>query len=123
MLQAERSSVRFPIRQLNCSMHKYLTFQPTLPLTEMSTRNLPEGEGWPGRKADNLTAICEPSLDRMGVSKSTALQTSRASFTCFSRCITEFRNVLYIYATQKDELIASAPSASAAASWARSLNA
>jgi hypothetical protein len=29
------------------------------PLTEMSTRNLPGGKGWPARKAD-LTANCEP---------------------------------------------------------------
>jgi hypothetical protein len=29
-------------------------------LREMSTRNLPGGKGWPARKADNLTAICEP---------------------------------------------------------------
>jgi hypothetical protein len=28
------------------------------PLTEMSTRNLPGGKGWPARKADFLTAIC-----------------------------------------------------------------
>jgi hypothetical protein len=27
-------------------------------LTEMSTRNLPAGKGWPAREAD-LTAICE----------------------------------------------------------------
>jgi hypothetical protein len=32
----------------------------TQPLTEMSTRNLPGGKGWPTRKADNLTTICEP---------------------------------------------------------------
>jgi hypothetical protein len=32
----------------------------TQPLTEMSTRNLPGGKGRPTRKADNLTAICEP---------------------------------------------------------------
>jgi hypothetical protein len=34
----------------------------TQPLTKMSNRNLPEGVkgGWPVRKADNLTAICEP---------------------------------------------------------------
>jgi hypothetical protein len=32
----------------------------TQPLTEMSTRNLPEGKGRPERKADNLSAICEP---------------------------------------------------------------
>jgi hypothetical protein len=30
------------------------------PLTEMSTRNLPGGKGQPARKADKLTAICEP---------------------------------------------------------------
>jgi hypothetical protein len=30
------------------------------PQTEMSTRNFPGGKEWPARKADNLTAICEP---------------------------------------------------------------
>jgi hypothetical protein len=29
-------------------------------LTEMSIRNLPGDKGRPSRKADNLTAICEP---------------------------------------------------------------
>jgi hypothetical protein len=33
----------------------------TQPLTEMSTRNCPGGEGLPARKTD-LTAICEPTL-------------------------------------------------------------
>jgi hypothetical protein len=32
----------------------------TQPLIEMSTRNLPGGKVRPVRKADNLTAICEP---------------------------------------------------------------
>jgi hypothetical protein len=32
----------------------------TQPLTEMSTKNFLGGEGRPARKADNLTAICEP---------------------------------------------------------------
>jgi hypothetical protein len=32
----------------------------TQPLTEMSSRNLPGGKGRSARKADNLTAICEP---------------------------------------------------------------
>jgi hypothetical protein len=32
----------------------------TEPLTEMNTRNLPGDKGRPARKADNLTAICEP---------------------------------------------------------------
>jgi hypothetical protein len=31
-------------------------------LTEMGTRNLRGGEGWPVRKADNLTVICEPTV-------------------------------------------------------------
>jgi hypothetical protein len=37
----------------------------TQPLTEMSTRNIPGGEGRPARKADNLTAICEPIVYKM----------------------------------------------------------
>jgi hypothetical protein len=32
----------------------------TQALTEMSTRNLPVDKMRPARKADNLTAICEP---------------------------------------------------------------
>jgi hypothetical protein len=34
----------------------------TQPLTEMSTRNLPGGKGWPARKADNLTIIYQPTV-------------------------------------------------------------
>jgi hypothetical protein len=30
------------------------------PLTEMGTKNIPGGKGRQGRKANNLTAICEP---------------------------------------------------------------
>jgi hypothetical protein len=36
-------------------------------LTEMSTKNLPGGKGWPEHKADNLTAICEPIVLKMCV--------------------------------------------------------
>jgi hypothetical protein len=32
----------------------------TQPVTEMSTRNFPGGKGRPARRADKLTAICEP---------------------------------------------------------------
>jgi hypothetical protein len=32
----------------------------TQPVTEMSTRNIPGSKGQLTRKADNLTAICEP---------------------------------------------------------------
>jgi hypothetical protein len=41
-----------------------MALRPTHPLTEMSTRNLPGGKGWPARKADNLTVICEPTIKR-----------------------------------------------------------
>jgi hypothetical protein len=34
-------------------------------LTEMSTRNLPGGKGWPEHNADNLTSICEPIVYKM----------------------------------------------------------
>jgi hypothetical protein len=32
----------------------------TQPLTEMGATNVPGSKGRPARKADNLTAICEP---------------------------------------------------------------
>jgi hypothetical protein len=38
------------------------TKSSTQPLTEMSTRNLPEDKGRQARKADNLTAICVPTV-------------------------------------------------------------
>jgi hypothetical protein len=43
-----------------------MTLGPTQPLTEMSIRNLPGGggKGRPARKADNLTSICEPIVER-----------------------------------------------------------
>jgi hypothetical protein len=34
-------------------------------LIEVSTKNLSGGKGWPARKPDNLTAICEPTLKKM----------------------------------------------------------
>jgi hypothetical protein len=37
-----------------------MTLGSTKPLTEMSIRNLLGGKERPERKADNLTAICEP---------------------------------------------------------------
>jgi hypothetical protein len=37
----------------------------TQPLTEIITRNLPGGKGRSARKADNLTAICEPIVQKM----------------------------------------------------------
>jgi hypothetical protein len=37
-----------------------MALESTQPLIEMSTRNFTGGWGRPARKADNLTAICEP---------------------------------------------------------------
>jgi hypothetical protein len=65
MLQARMSRARFPMWSLdfinipNPSI-RTMVLCSSQPLTEMSTRNLPEGKGRPARKADNLTAICEP---------------------------------------------------------------
>jgi hypothetical protein len=41
----------------------------TQPVAEMSTRDLPGDKGRPARKADNLTAICEPIVFRFNVSQ------------------------------------------------------
>jgi hypothetical protein len=40
-----------------------MVLRSTQPLTEMSTRTLPGGKGQPASKADNLTVICEGSVD------------------------------------------------------------
>jgi hypothetical protein len=72
MLQAGRSQVPFPMRPLDSLIDLILpvalwALGSTQPITEMSTRNLPGGGGGvrggrPARKADNLTAICKPTL-------------------------------------------------------------
>jgi hypothetical protein len=38
----------------------FFQFQSTQPLTKTSNNNLPGDKGRQARKADNLTAICEP---------------------------------------------------------------
>jgi hypothetical protein len=37
----------------------------TQPLTDISTRNLPGGKGELARKVEILTAICEPTVQKM----------------------------------------------------------
>jgi hypothetical protein len=37
----------------------------TQPLTDVSTKNLPGGKGRAARKANNLTAICEPIVTKV----------------------------------------------------------
>jgi hypothetical protein len=62
------SRVRIPMRWIffnwsnpsSCTM----ALGSTQPLTEMSTGNLPGGKARPARKADNITAICEPIVYR-----------------------------------------------------------
>jgi hypothetical protein len=66
MLQAGRSRVRVPDEVDNFNLpntsSRTMTLGSTEPLTEMSTRNLPGGKKRPARRADNLTAICEPTV-------------------------------------------------------------
>jgi hypothetical protein len=65
MLQAGSSRVRFPMGSLDFSFDsssRTIALGSTEPLTEMSTKNLPVGKRRPSRKADNLTAICEPTV-------------------------------------------------------------
>jgi hypothetical protein len=62
VLQTGRSPVQVPdkVDFLNPS-NRTMALGSTQPLTEMSTRNLPGGGNKrPARRADNLTAICEP---------------------------------------------------------------
>jgi hypothetical protein len=61
MLQTGRSPVQVPdkVDFFNPS-NRTMALASTQPLTEMSTRNLPGSKGRPARRADNLTAICEP---------------------------------------------------------------
>jgi hypothetical protein len=67
MLQAGRERIWFPVTTLNFFNWSNLSsstmaLELTQRLTEMSSRNLPGDKGWPALKADNLTAICEPSV-------------------------------------------------------------
>jgi hypothetical protein len=86
MLQAGRSGVRFPMRSLNFQFlpnpsRSTMVLGSTRPLTQMSTRNLPGGKGWPARKADDLTAICKSSVWKMWEPR--RLTTLCASTACY----------------------------------------
>jgi hypothetical protein len=61
---------------------------PTQPLTEMSTRDLPGGNGRSAHKADNLTAICELIVQKM--SEPQHLTTLWASTACYRASFTFF---------------------------------
>jgi hypothetical protein len=66
MLQVGSSSVRIPDEvdffNLPNPSSRTMALGSTQPLTEMSTRNLPEGKKRPARRADNLAVICEPNV-------------------------------------------------------------
>jgi hypothetical protein len=66
MLQARRSRDRVPMRWIFFNLpnpsSNTMGLGSTQPLTEMSTWNLPRGKGWPARRSDNLTNICEPTV-------------------------------------------------------------
>jgi hypothetical protein len=63
MLQAGRSPARLPDKvdffNLSNSSNRTMGLGSTQPLTEMSTRNLPEGKKRLAHGADNLAAIYE----------------------------------------------------------------
>jgi hypothetical protein len=58
------------------------------PLGEMSTRILSEGKGWPARKPDNLTAICEPIVQKMWDPR--LLRTLKASTACYKDSLSTY---------------------------------
>jgi hypothetical protein len=66
----------------------------TQPLTEMSTRNLPGGKGWPARGADNLTAICELNTWKMWNPR--RLTTLWAFTACYRDSFTFLTQVNYV---------------------------
>jgi hypothetical protein len=67
MLQTGRSRFRFPMRSLDCHnpSSRTMALGSTQPLTEMSIRNLPAGEGRPEREAEGLIAICRLIVYKM----------------------------------------------------------
>jgi hypothetical protein len=74
MIQTGRSRVRFQMRSLDVfsvpdPSSRTMAQRSTQPLTEMTTRNLLEGKGHPARKADELTTVCEPIVQKIWESR------------------------------------------------------
>jgi hypothetical protein len=63
-----------------------MALELTRPLTEMNTRNFSGGKGRPARKADNLTAICEPIFKKIWEPR--RLTTIWAFTACYSDSFT-----------------------------------
>jgi hypothetical protein len=85
MLQAGRSPVRVPDQvdffNLPNSCSRTMALVSTQPLAAMSTRNFPGGKKRPTRRADNLTAICEPNVWKCGSLNQMSLQLSPSSYS------------------------------------------
>jgi hypothetical protein len=66
MLQAGRAQVRMldevEFFNLPNTSIRTMALESTKLLTEMSTRNFPGSKKRPARRADNLSAICEPNV-------------------------------------------------------------
>jgi hypothetical protein len=58
----ERATFRIGFFKWSNPSSRIVALGSTKPLTETSTRNIPGGKGRLARKADNLTAICEPTV-------------------------------------------------------------
>jgi hypothetical protein len=71
-----------------------MAMKSTQPLTEMNTRKPPWGKGRPARKADNLTAICEPIVYKMRNPQ--RLTTAWASTACLQDRFT-FCTFAYVF--------------------------
>jgi hypothetical protein len=93
MLQAGRSQDRFSMKSLDFfnlsnTSSRNMVLGSTQPLTKMSMKNLPEDKGRPARKADNITAICNPIFYKMWEPRS--LTTLRACTVCYGDSFTLF---------------------------------
>jgi hypothetical protein len=105
-LQAGRSRDRIPDEvgffSLPNSSSRTMALGSTQLLTEMSTRNIHGGKGRPARKADNFTAICEPTVYKMWEPQHlTALWVSTAryrdTFTFYSSEVTSTHFYVFPY--------------------------
>jgi hypothetical protein len=97
MPQVGKSPVLFPMRLLDFLIRLILpaptmALWSTQPLTEMSTRNLPGGKERPARRADNLTAICDPIVYRAWEPQ--CLTTLRDSTVCYRDSFTFLLRIL-----------------------------
>jgi hypothetical protein len=52
--------MRWILYNLSKPSSRIMALVSTQPLTEMSTRNILGGKGWPARMAENFTAIYKP---------------------------------------------------------------